>query len=92
MAVHQNDLEDLSMKNYCHPYNISTSDTKLFINARTTAVSLTYYGLCLLNGNYNLTLYFAEIVFSQDKSYNSLGKRVFDVCVQVIQLLDIMIE
>uniref|UniRef100_A0A251S427 non-specific serine/threonine protein kinase n=1 Tax=Helianthus annuus TaxID=4232 RepID=A0A251S427_HELAN len=70
------------ISNTSNLHNISTSDTKLFINARTAAISLTYYGLCLLNGNYNLTLYFAEIVFSQDKSYNSLGKRVFDVYVQ----------
>ncbi|MFS8002759.1 putative Malectin domain-containing protein [Helianthus anomalus] len=51
-------------------------------NDRCLSYRLIYYGLCLLNVNYNLTLYFAEIVLSQDKSYNSLGKRVFDVYVQ----------
>nr|XP_043626685.1 probable LRR receptor-like serine/threonine-protein kinase At1g07650 [Erigeron canadensis] len=60
----------------------SVSDTKLYTTARTSAISLTYYGLCLMNGNYTVSLHFVEIVFTQDKSFNSLGKRVFDVYVQ----------
>ncbi|MFS8021506.1 putative Malectin domain-containing protein [Helianthus anomalus] len=62
--------------------NISTVDTELYTRARTTAISLTYYGLCLMNGNYIVKLHFAEIVFTQDNSFTSLGKRVFDVYVQ----------
>ncbi|KAL8227733.1 hypothetical protein R6Q57_015317 [Mikania cordata] len=62
--------------------NVSTSETELYTSARTTAISLTYYGLCLMNGNYTVRLHFAEIVFTQDNTFNSLGKRVFDVYVQ----------
>ncbi|KAK9074429.1 hypothetical protein SSX86_007027 [Deinandra increscens subsp. villosa] len=62
--------------------SISTSDTKLYTRARTAAISLTYYGLCLMNGKYTVRLHFAEIVFTQDHSSNSLGRRVFDVYVQ----------
>ncbi|KAD7116771.1 hypothetical protein E3N88_04039 [Mikania micrantha] len=71
--------------------NISISDTELYTKARTAAISLTYYGLCLRNGNYNVRLHFAEIIFTQDNSFNSLGKRVFDIYVQVIQLLNCII-
>ncbi|XP_076960184.1 putative LRR receptor-like serine/threonine-protein kinase At1g07650 [Bidens hawaiensis] len=63
-------------------HSIPTSDTELYTTARTAGISLTYYGLCLVNGNYNVTLHFAEIVFTQDESRDSLGKRVFNVYVQ----------
>ncbi|XP_076960167.1 putative LRR receptor-like serine/threonine-protein kinase At1g07650 [Bidens hawaiensis] len=46
------------------------------------AISLTYYGLCLMNGNHTVKLHFAEIVFTQDNSFISLGKRIFNVYVQ----------
>ncbi|MFS8021304.1 putative Malectin domain-containing protein [Helianthus anomalus] len=82
------DIYILSNKSNLH--NISTIDTELYNTARTTAVTITYYGLCLLNGNYTVILHFAEIVLTQYKSF-SLGRRVFDVYVQVIQLLNIII-
>ncbi|KAL8229877.1 hypothetical protein R6Q57_014777 [Mikania cordata] len=63
-------------------HNISTFDAELYTTARRTAISLTYYGLCLLNGNYTVKLHFAEIVFTQDNFIDSVGKRVFDVYVQ----------
>ncbi|KAK1425443.1 hypothetical protein QVD17_20795 [Tagetes erecta] len=63
-------------------HNVPKSETELYTSARTTAISLTYYGLCLMNGNYTVRLHFAEIVFTQDNTFNSLGKRVFDVYVQ----------
>lgn len=63
---------------------MSTSDAKLYTTARRAAISLTYYGLCLMNGNYDVSLHFAEIVYTQDNTFNSLGERVFDVYVQVI--------
>ncbi|KAI3731705.1 hypothetical protein L1987_62894 [Smallanthus sonchifolius] len=70
-------LSDTSNLHY-----ISTSDTELYTTARRAAISLTYYGLCLVNGNYTVRLHFAEIAFTQYNSFNSLGKRVFDVYVQ----------
>ena len=59
-------------------------DSQLYTNARLAPVSLTYYGRCLANGNYTVTLHFAEIIFRDNRSYESLGKRAFDIYVQVI--------
>ncbi|KAK1416968.1 hypothetical protein QVD17_26088 [Tagetes erecta] len=70
------------LSNASNLHNISRSDTELYTTARTTPVALTYYGLCLINGNYNVSLHFVEIVFTQDTSFASLGKRIFDVYVQ----------
>ncbi|KAI3744152.1 hypothetical protein L1987_57228 [Smallanthus sonchifolius] len=77
---HESDVYILSNTSSLH--NVSTSETELYASARTTAISLTYYGLCLMNGNYTVRLHFAEIVFTQDNTFNSLGRRVFDVYVQ----------
>ncbi|KAI3683126.1 hypothetical protein L1987_83626 [Smallanthus sonchifolius] len=63
--------------------NISTFDTGLYTTARRSAISLTYYGLCLMNSNYTVKLHFAEIFFTQYKSLNITGRRVFDVYVQL---------
>lgn len=64
--------------------NVSASDSELYTKARNSPQSLTYYGLCLINGNYTVKLHFAEIVFINDSSFNSLGRRVFDVYIQVL--------
>ncbi|KAM0047916.1 putative protein kinase RLK-Pelle-DLSV family [Helianthus debilis subsp. tardiflorus] len=77
---HDSDVYILSNTSRLH--DVSTSETELYTSARTTAISLTYYGLCLINGNYTVRLHFAEIVFTQDNTFTSLGKRVFDVYVQ----------
>ncbi|KAL4586146.1 hypothetical protein LXL04_010778 [Taraxacum kok-saghyz] len=57
-------------------------DYELYKNARLSPLSLTYYGRCLANGNYTVTLYFAEIVIRDNRSYQSLGRRAFDIYVQ----------
>ncbi|XP_027170007.1 probable LRR receptor-like serine/threonine-protein kinase At1g07650 isoform X2 [Coffea eugenioides] len=54
----------------------------LYSEARLSPLSLTYYGFCLLNGNYMVKLHFAEIKFTDDKTYRSLGKRIFDIHIQ----------
>uniref|UniRef100_A0A6N2K9N0 non-specific serine/threonine protein kinase n=1 Tax=Salix viminalis TaxID=40686 RepID=A0A6N2K9N0_SALVM len=59
----------------------------LYTNARLTPLSLTYYVPCLANGNYNVKLHFAEIVMRDNRSYYSLGRRVFDVYIQNIVVL-----
>lgn len=64
-------------------YNTTSPVSELYRTARVSPVSLTYYGLCLLNGNYTVKLHFAEIVFTNDSSFNSLGRRIFDVYLQV---------
>ncbi|KAK7324502.1 hypothetical protein VNO77_28102 [Canavalia gladiata] len=54
----------------------------LYMNARVSPISLTYYGFCLENGHYTVKLHFAEIMFTDDNTYSSLGRRVFDVYIQ----------
>lgn len=62
--------------------NVSMLDSELYTTARVSPLSLTYYGLCLINGNYTIKLHFAEIIFTSDRSFVSLGKRIFDVYIQ----------
>lgn len=61
--------------------NISGPD--YYQNARLSPMSLNYYGLCMQNGNYKVKLHFAEIMYTDDQTYRSLGRRIFDVSVQV---------
>lgn len=63
--------------------NVSVINSKLYTTARVSPLSLTYYGLCMINGNYTVQLHFAEIIFINDRSLNSLGRRIFDVYIQV---------
>jgi hypothetical protein len=60
------------------------TDAELYTTARGSPISLTYYGFCLVNGNYTINLYFAEIMFTDDQTYGSLGRRVFDIYLQVL--------
>ncbi|OVA14371.1 Protein kinase domain [Macleaya cordata] len=61
---------------------LSMANTQLYMTARLSPLSLTYYGFCLLNGNYTVKLHFAEIMFSNSETYSSLGRRIFDVYIQ----------
>ncbi|KAJ0013526.1 hypothetical protein Pint_21527 [Pistacia integerrima] len=54
-----------------------------------SASSLRYYGLGLENGNYTLTLQFAEIADLDTTGRRSLGRRVFDIYVQACLHLQI---
>ncbi|XP_028073396.1 probable LRR receptor-like serine/threonine-protein kinase At1g07650 [Camellia sinensis] len=63
-------------------HNVSATDSELYKTARVSPLSLTYYGLCLGNGNYTVRLHFAEIVYTNDQTFDSLGKRIFDVYIQ----------
>ncbi|KAK3206729.1 hypothetical protein Dsin_020775 [Dipteronia sinensis] len=56
--------------------------SELYTNARIAPLSLTYFGYCLANGNYLVTLHFAEILFPNDTTFRSLGRRIFDIYVQ----------
>ncbi|XP_047955696.1 probable leucine-rich repeat receptor-like serine/threonine-protein kinase At3g14840 [Salvia hispanica] len=62
--------------------SISGQNQKLYTDARLSPLSLTYYGYCLIDGNYTVNLHFAEIMFTDDRKYSSLGKRIFDVYIQ----------
>ncbi|XP_052878639.1 probable leucine-rich repeat receptor-like serine/threonine-protein kinase At3g14840 [Gossypium arboreum] len=59
-----------------------TNNSKLYTRARLSPLSLTYYFRCLANENYTVTLHFAEIVIRDNRSYQSLRRRIFDVYVQ----------
>lgn len=59
------------------------NNSKLYENARISPISLTYYVYCMANGNYTISLHFAEIRFTNGKTFSSLGRRIFDVYVQV---------
>ncbi|XP_044967599.1 probable LRR receptor-like serine/threonine-protein kinase At1g56140 [Hordeum vulgare subsp. vulgare] len=60
----------------------NTLDTELFRNARMSPSSLRYFGIGLENGNYTVTLQFAEFDFTDGQSWKSTGRRVFDIYVQ----------
>ncbi|GLT67955.1 hypothetical protein SLA2020_402270 [Shorea laevis] len=61
---------------------LSMKDYQLYLNARLSAISLTYYAFCMGDGNYTVNLHFAEIMFSDDKTYSSLGRRIFSIYIQ----------
>ena len=72
-------------------YTISTTSMTplgdshgLYKTARRSALSLVYYAFCLENGDYNVSLHFMEIQFSEP--HGRLGRRIFDVYVQVKDL------
>uniref|UniRef100_A0A8R7QY82 non-specific serine/threonine protein kinase n=1 Tax=Triticum urartu TaxID=4572 RepID=A0A8R7QY82_TRIUA len=61
---------------------LNTLDPELFQNARMSPSSLRYYGIGLENGNYTVTLLFADFDFPDTQSWKSRGRRVFDIYVQ----------
>ena len=65
----------------------NTLDSDLFQTARLSASSLRYYGLGLENGNYTVNFQFAENAFDNAKTWLSLGRRVFDIYIQVCIIL-----
>ncbi|KAH9659129.1 non-specific serine/threonine protein kinase [Citrus sinensis] len=60
----------------------AVTDAPLYDGARLCPNSLKYYGFCLRNGNYNISLFFSEIVFAKNDDYSSSAKRVFDIYIQ----------
>ncbi|XAR68187.1 Non-specific serine/threonine protein kinase [Bertholletia excelsa] len=63
-------------------YSLNLTGGDIYSTARLAPNSLKYYGLCLCKGNYTVRLHFAEIMYSNDQTFSSLGKRIFDVSVQ----------
>lgn len=61
----------------------TTSDSELFRTARMSPSSLRYYGIGLENGDYTVTLQFAEFDYEDSQRWESLGRRVFDIYIQV---------
>ncbi|KAL5206639.1 hypothetical protein ABZP36_034848 [Zizania latifolia] len=67
---------------------LTMPNRELYGRARRSPLSLTYYGLCMHNGSYTVTLHFAEIEFTNDSTYYSLGKRRFNVFIQGRMVLE----
>uniref|UniRef100_A0A0E0IHZ1 non-specific serine/threonine protein kinase n=1 Tax=Oryza nivara TaxID=4536 RepID=A0A0E0IHZ1_ORYNI len=67
---------------------LTVPNSELYAKARLSPLSLTYYGLCMHNGSYTVKLHFAEIVFTNDSTYCSLGKRRFNVFIQGRMVLE----
>ncbi|KAI8012072.1 putative LRR receptor-like serine/threonine-protein kinase [Camellia lanceoleosa] len=61
---------------------LSMRNFELYMTARLSPISLTYYGFCLLNGKYIVKLHFAEIMFTDNETFSSLGRRIFDIYIQ----------
>lgn len=63
----------------------SQNQTKaeIYQTARLSPISLKYYGLCMQEGSYKVQLHFSEIIFSNDQTFSSLGRRIFNVSIQV---------
>lgn len=61
----------------------NTLSSELYKTARISPSSLRYYGIGLENGGYLIQLHFAEIQMDDSPSWRGLGRRLFDVYVQV---------
>ncbi|XP_062158089.1 probable LRR receptor-like serine/threonine-protein kinase At1g56140 [Alnus glutinosa] len=62
--------------------NPQYTSTLLTETTRLSASSLRYYGLGLENGNYTVRLQFVETAFPDTSTWQSLGRRVFDIYIQ----------
>ena len=68
-------------------FSLNITGPEYFQTARTSPMSLKYYGLCMRKGSYRVQLHFAEIMFSGYEKFSSLGKRIFDVSILVSEQL-----
>ncbi|XP_050148223.1 probable LRR receptor-like serine/threonine-protein kinase RFK1 isoform X1 [Malus sylvestris] len=76
-------MDDFELQNTRYFVSLASSNlSELYTTARISPLSLTYFHRCLENGIYTITLHFAEIEFTNDKRYTSLGRRIFDIYVQ----------
>ncbi|XP_076932830.1 putative leucine-rich repeat receptor-like serine/threonine-protein kinase At3g14840 [Bidens hawaiensis] len=56
--------------------------SSVYATARLSPLSLVYFAHCLENGEYAVKLHFAELQFTNDTTYRSLGRRIFDIFIQ----------
>ncbi|KAL0011466.1 hypothetical protein SO802_006574 [Lithocarpus litseifolius] len=61
---------------------LTINESELYTSARQSPLSFTYYARCLAKGTYKVKLHFAEIVIRDNRSFYSLGRRIFDIYVQ----------
>ncbi|PQQ21782.1 putative LRR receptor-like serine/threonine-protein kinase [Prunus yedoensis var. nudiflora] len=58
------------------------NNSELYTSARFSTLSLTYYARCFRNGNYTVKLHFSEITIRGNRSFRSVGRRIFDIYIQ----------
>ncbi|CAN7133536.1 unnamed protein product [Brassica rapa subsp. narinosa] len=89
-------MDDNNFQNTRFTVFVPTSNlSDLYKSARIAPVSLTYFHACLENGKYTVNFDFAEMRFTNDETYNRLGRRVFDIYIQeklVVKDFNIMEE
>nr|DAD48175.1 TPA_asm: hypothetical protein HUJ06_018112 [Nelumbo nucifera] len=61
---------------------LNITGSAIYRTARLAPLSLRYYGLCLHKGSYTVKLHFAEIMYTDDQTFSSIGERIFDVSIQ----------
>ncbi|KAF8025002.1 hypothetical protein BT93_F1992 [Corymbia citriodora subsp. variegata] len=67
-----------------NPFSMNVNGSEFYKTARLSPWSIRYYGLCMMKGSYKVRLHFAEIQYSEDETFSSLGRRIFDASIQVI--------
>ncbi|KAJ4844266.1 hypothetical protein Tsubulata_009814 [Turnera subulata] len=76
-------MDDNDFQNTRYIRSLQSSNMpELYLTQRVAPISLTYFHYCMENGEYTVNLHFAEIQFTDDQTYSSLGRRQFDVYVQ----------
>ncbi|XP_030460954.1 probable LRR receptor-like serine/threonine-protein kinase At1g53440 [Syzygium oleosum] len=70
-----------------NPFSTNVIGSEFYQTARLSPWSIRYYGLCMMKGSYKVRLHFAEIQYSNDETFSSLGRRIFDVSIQGNQVL-----
>ncbi|KAK0598968.1 hypothetical protein LWI29_001149 [Acer saccharum] len=63
-------------------FDLNVTGADYYKTARLSLESLKYYGLCMRKGSYKVMLHFAEIMFTDDQTFASHGRRIFDVSIQ----------
>ncbi|KAK1581911.1 hypothetical protein Q3G72_010130 [Acer saccharum] len=63
-------------------FHLNVTGADYYKTARPSPESLKYYGLCMRKGSYKVMLHFAEIMFTDDQTFASHGRRIFDVSIQ----------
>ncbi|KAK4344050.1 hypothetical protein RND71_037144 [Anisodus tanguticus] len=76
------DRQDGASYTTTNTFSLNVSGPDFYKSARLAPNSLKYYGLCLRRGSYRVQLHFAEIMYSNDTNFSSLGRRIFDVAIQ----------
>ncbi|KAK1685176.1 hypothetical protein QYE76_046024 [Lolium multiflorum] len=80
-GILMNSLNGTSIIYDSHQFQ-NTLDSVLFQTSRMSTSSLRYYGIGLKNGNYTVTLEFAEYDSPDSEAWKNRGRRVFDIYLQ----------